>query len=89
MSRSSKKGPYIDPRIEAKVSKARENNEIHKPIKIWIRKASITPEYVGLTFNVHNGHKFIPVFVTETMVGHKFGEFSHTRTFRAHPIKKS
>ena len=89
MSRSSKKGPYIDSRIEKKVKKARDGGETHKPIKTWIRGATITPEYVGLTFNVHNGHKFIPVFITETMVGHKLGEFAHTRTFRAHPIHKA
>lgn len=89
MGRSNKKGPYIDPNVEKKVRKAREAGITQKPIQTWARRATITPEYVNLTFNVHNGHKFIPVVVTEAMVGHKFGEFAHTRTYRSHPVKKS
>ena len=88
MSRSSKKGPYIDPNIEKRVAAAHAAGTTARPIKIWERKGTITPDYVGLTFEVHNGNKFIAVFVTEAMVGHKFGEFAHTRTFRSHPIKK-
>ena len=83
MARSLKKGPYIDPKLEIKVRKALEssNNEV---IKTWSRRSTISPEFVGLTFAVHNGNKFIPVYVTENMVGHKFGEFSPTRIFRQH-----
>lgn len=87
MSRSSKKGPYLDPKLMKKVHKAIETGD-KKPIKTWARASTITPECVGITFLVHNGIKFIDVFVTEAMVGHKFGEFSHTRTFRGHPLKK-
>ncbi len=87
MSRSSKKGPYIDSRLEKKVLDAREKGEINKPIKTWSRACTVTPDFVGMTFHVHNGIKFIPVFVTDTMVGHKLGEFSHTRTFRSHSVK--
>lgn len=88
MSRSSKKGPYIDEKLQAKVSKARDTGD-SKPIKTWSRESTIFPEFVGMTFNVHNGNKFIPVFVTEAMIGHKFGEFAHTRTFRGHPLKSA
>jgi len=81
MSRSLKKGPYIDERLLNKVVKL--GNE-KKVIKTWSREAVITPEFVGHTFAVHNGKDHIPVFVTENMVGHKLGEFSATRKFRSH-----
>ncbi|PJA40632.1 30S ribosomal protein S19 [candidate division WWE3 bacterium CG_4_9_14_3_um_filter_34_6] len=87
MSRSSKKGPYTDEKLMIKVSKAKLNND-KSPIKTWARASSITPEMVGMTFDVHNGKKHIPVFVSEAMVGHKLGEFSLTRTFRAHAKKR-
>jgi small subunit ribosomal protein S19 len=79
MSRSSKKGPYIDPRLLEKVAKIKEGS-----IKTWSRACQIPPEFVGRTFDVHNGRKFISVFVTEDMVGHRLGEFSPTRTFKGH-----
>ena len=83
MARSLKKGPYIDPKLEIKAKKAQaESNK--QVIKTWSRRSTISPEFVGLTFAVHNGNKFIPVFVSENMVGHKLGEFSPTRTFRMH-----
>ena len=83
MTRSLKKGPFIDYHLLAKVDKAIETND-KKPIKTWSRRSVIIPEFVGHTFAVHNGNKFIPVFVSENMVGHKLGEFSPTRTFRMH-----
>lgn len=83
MPRSVKKGPFTDNYIVAKVVKAIDTGD-KKPIKTWSRRSTILPEMVGLTFAVHNGQKFIPVFVTEDMVGFKLGEFSPTRTFRAH-----
>lgn len=87
MSRSLKKGPYIDFRLENKVQAL--NETVKKTvIKTWSRRSMISPEFVGHTFAVHNGNKFIPVFVTENMVGHKFGEFSPTRTFKGHAAKK-
>jgi small subunit ribosomal protein S19 len=86
MSRSLKKGPYIDFRLENKVQAL--NETVKKTvIKTWSRRSMISPEFVGHTFAVHNGNKFIPVFVTENMVGHKFGEFSPTRTFKGHAAK--
>ena len=83
MSRSPKKGPFID---EALVKKVEEMNRQggRKIIKTWSRRSTITPDFVGHTFGVHNGRKFIPIFVTENMVGHKLGEFSPTRLFRSH-----
>lgn len=83
MSRSSKKGPYIDKKLLLKVqkSKAAGNKE---PIKTWARACQIPPEFVGVTIAVHNGRVHIPVFITEAMVGHRLGEFSATRTFRTH-----
>ena len=83
MARSLKKGPFVDQKLMLKVEK---NNEGGKKavIKTWSRRSVITPEFVGHTFAVHNGNKFIPVFVSENMVGHKLGEFSPTRTFRMH-----
>jgi small subunit ribosomal protein S19 len=83
MSRSLKKGPHIDYKLLIKIEKLNEKNQ-KKVIKTWARSCTIIPEFIGHTFAVHNGNKFIPVFVSENMVGHKLGEFSHTRTFRAH-----
>ena len=88
MARSLKKGPFVDHHLQKKVD---DQNKVStkKPIKTWSRRSMITPEMVGHTFEVHNGHKFITVFVTDNMVGHKFGEFSPTRTFKGHPLKKA
>ncbi|HAT03712.1 MAG TPA: 30S ribosomal protein S19 [Candidatus Magasanikbacteria bacterium] len=83
MSRSLKKGPYVDPNVTKKVQKAKASGD-KKPIKTWSRASTITPEMVGLTFAVHNGKDFIDVFVEENMVGHKLGEFSPTRKFKGH-----
>lgn len=83
MSRSIKKGPYVDPRLLEKFEKMNKKGE-KKPIKTWSRRSTIIPEFVGFTFSIHNGNKFISVYITENMVGHKLGEFSPTRTFRAH-----
>ena len=83
MSRSLKKGPFVDQHVEKKVEMAVANSD-RRVIKTWSRRSTILPEMVGLTFAVHNGKKFVPVFVTENMVGHKLGEFSPTRTFHGH-----
>jgi small subunit ribosomal protein S19 len=83
MSRSLKKGPYVDLKLVKKVRKMDEGGR-KSPIKTWARASMIVPEFVGHTFNVHNGKVFVPVFVTENMVGHKLGEFSPTRAFRTH-----
>jgi len=83
MGRSIKKGPFIDFSLLDKIQKAKETNS-KSPIKTWSRRSMITPDFVGLTFTVHNGKVFNPVFVTENMVGHRLGEFSPTRTFRKH-----
>jgi small subunit ribosomal protein S19 len=83
MGRSTKKGPYVDPKLFAKLQKARETNS-SQPITTWARRCTIVPEFVGATFMVHNGKAHIKVFVTEDMVGHKLGEFAPTRTFRGH-----
>ncbi|HOE79585.1 MAG TPA: 30S ribosomal protein S19 [Smithellaceae bacterium] len=83
MARSIKKGPYIDESLLAKVRKM-EAESSKNVIKTWSRRSTITPELIGLTFAVHNGKKFIPVYVTENMVGHKLGEFAPTRTFYSH-----
>jgi len=83
MVRSAKKGPFVDEHLLKKISQAEKSGE-KKIIKTWSRRSTIIPEMVGLTFAVHNGNKHIPVYVTENMVGHKLGEFSHTRTFRGH-----
>lgn len=83
MSRSLKKGPYVEPSLEKKVDAQVSKGE-KKVIKTWSRRSTITPDFVGQTFAVHNGKKFIPVYVTENMVGHKLGEFAPTRTFRGH-----
>ena len=83
MARSLKKGPFIDPKLDKKVTVMNGKGE-KKTVKTWARRSMISPEFVGHTFAVHNGNKFIPVYVTENMVGHKLGEFSPTRTFRSH-----
>ncbi len=87
MPRSVKKGPFVDEHLWKKVITAIDGGD-KKPIKTWSRRSTILPEMVGLTFAVHNGQKFVPVFVTEDMVGFKFGEFSPTRTFRSHAGEK-
>ncbi|MEZ4567233.1 MAG: 30S ribosomal protein S19 [Desulfobacterales bacterium] len=83
MPRSLKKGPYVDPKVYKKIEIAQETRS-NKVIKTWSRRSTIIPEMVGLTLAVHNGKKFVPVFVTENMVGHKLGEFSPTRIFYGH-----
>jgi small subunit ribosomal protein S19 len=83
MARSIKKGPFIDGHLLKKIEGAQEAGS-KKVIKTWSRRSMVVPEAVGLTFAVHNGRKFVPVFVTENMVGHKLGEFAPTRTFHAH-----
>ena len=83
MSRSAKKGPYVHPKLLKKVEKMKKTGQ-KQPIKTWSRSSMILPEFVGYTFTVHNGKKFIPIFVSEKMVGHRLGEFSPTRTFRKH-----
>ena len=83
MSRSIKKGPYVDPKLLKKVEKLKESGS-REPIKTWSRSSMIMPEMVGVTFAVHDGRKFVPVFVSENMVGHRLGEFSPTRTYRGH-----
>lgn len=83
MARSVKKGPFVDDHLSEKVEKAKDSGS-RKVIKTWSRRSDIVPDMIGLTFAVHNGKKFIPVFVTENMVGHKLGEFSPTRTFYGH-----
>ncbi len=83
MGRSLKKGPYVEESLMRKVE-AVMREESKRVIKTWSRRSTVTPEMIGLTFAIHNGKKFIPVFVTENMVGHKLGEFSPTRTFHAH-----
>jgi small subunit ribosomal protein S19 len=88
MSRSLKKGPYIDPKLQAKVTKSKSTGS-HDPIKTWSRRSTISPEFVNQSFLVHNGKTFVKVFVTEDMVGHKLGEFAPTRLFRGHPGTKA
>ena len=83
MGRSLNKGPFIDENLAKKVEASRQRGD-RKPIKTWSRRSTITPDFVGLTVSIHNGRKFIPVFITENMVGHKLGEFSPTRLFRRH-----
>ena len=88
MSRSAKKGPFVDEKLYKKVAKLNENRA-KAPIKTWARACTIIPEFVGHTFEVHNGNKHLKVFVTEDMVGHKLGEFSPTRIFRGHSGRKT
>ncbi len=83
MARSLKKGPFVEWKLLEKIDKLNESNT-KKPIKTWSRRSTVTPDIVGHTFNVHNGRSFIPVFVTENMVGHKLGEFAPTRIFKKH-----
>ena len=87
MPRSLKKGPFIDPKLLKKVEAA-QGSRSNQVIKTWSRRSTILPEMVGLTLAVHNGRKFLPVFVTENMVGHKLGEFSPTRTYYGHAADK-
>lgn len=87
MARSLKKGPHIDIRLDKKVSKMNETKK-KTVLKTWARGSMVSPDYVGFTFAVHNGNKFIPVYITENMVGHKLGEFAPTRTFRGHSGNK-
>jgi small subunit ribosomal protein S19 len=86
MSRSLKKGPYVVESLVAKVQTMNKSGD-KRVIKTWARRSTITPEFVGHTMAVHNGNKFIPIYVTENMVGHKLGEFAPTRTFRGHSAK--
>ena len=83
MPRSIKKGPFVDESLRKKVARARQAND-RRAIKTWSRRSMIVPEFIGLTFAVHNGREFVPVFVTENMIGHKLGEFAPTRTFYGH-----
>ena len=87
MARSVKKGPFMVLHLMNKISTALETGD-KKVIKTWSRRSTITPDAIGLTFAVHNGKKFVPVYVSENMIGHKFGEFSPTRTFHSHVDKK-
>ena len=83
MARSIKKGPFVDLHLIKKVESAQKTND-KRPIKTWSRRSTVLPDFVGLTIAVHNGRKFVTVFVTENMVGHKLGEFATTRTFKGH-----
>lgn len=86
MGRSAKKGPFVDAHLTEKLEKQSKSGQ-RKPIKTWSRRSTIVPEFVGQTFLVHNGNKFLPVFVTENMVGHLLGEFAPTRIFKKHGVK--
>lgn len=88
MPRSLKKGPYVHPKVLKKAQKTKANPN-PQPIKTWSRSSTIIPEFVGLTFEVHNGRKFIPVYITEEMIGHKLGEFSFPDNFKKHGGKKA
>lgn len=88
MARSIKKGPFVDLHIQKKIDNAIAKND-KKVIKTWSRRSTILPETIGLTFAVHNGRKFVPVYITENMIGHKLGEFAPTRTFQGHAEKKA
>ncbi len=88
MPRSLKKGPFVHYKLQRKVDEMNESGK-KKVIKTWSRSSMITPDFIGLTIAVHNGKQFIPVYITDNMVGHKLGEFAPTRTFRGHPIKKA
>ena len=88
MARSTKKGPFIDSHLQVKIEQMNARNE-KKVVRTWSRRSTIFPDMVGHTIAVHNGRKFIPVYVTENMVGHKLGEFSATRTFKGHSAKAS
>ena len=86
MGRSSKKGPFVDAPLLEKIQEAAKSGD-RKPVKTWSRRSTIIPDFVGQTFLVHNGNKFLPVFVTENMVGHQLGEFAPTRLFKKHGVK--
>jgi small subunit ribosomal protein S19 len=88
MARSLKKGPFVDKHLVKKVEEITKSNAKNRTIKTWSRRSTVLPEFVGFTFMVHNGRKFVAVFVTENMVGHKLGEFSATRTFHGHTGEK-
>ncbi len=88
MARSIKKGPFVDLSVQKKIDNAIQKND-KKVIKTWSRRSTILPETIGLTFAVHNGRKFVPVYITENMIGHKLGEFAPTRTFQGHAEKKA
>lgn len=90
MGRSTKKGPYVDAKLLEKVLEMKRSNE-RRVLKTWARRCTIPPEFVGATIGVHNGRKFIPIYITEQMVGHKLGEFAPTRLFRGHghPTERS
>lgn len=88
MARSIRKGPYVEAKLNRKVEAVNEGNAKKGVIKTWSRRSTITPDFVGHTFAVHNGNKFIPVYVTEYMVGHKLGEFAPTRNFKSHSGSK-
>jgi small subunit ribosomal protein S19 len=88
VARSIKKGPFVDTHLQKKVDNAIQKND-KKVIKTWSRRSTILPETIGLTFAVHNGRKFVPVYITENMIGHKLGEFAPTRTFQGHAEKKA
>ena len=87
MSRSLRKGPFVESQLSKRIDSLNAGGKA-TTIKTWSRASTITPDFVGHTFGVHNGNKFIPVYVTENMVGHKLGEFAPTRTFKSHPTKK-
>src|SRR6202171_2389143 len=87
MARSIKKGPFVDDHLLKKVEAARATSD-KRPIKTWSRRSTILPDFVGLNIAVHNGKQHVPVYITENMVGHKLGEFAHTRTFKGHPADK-
>jgi small subunit ribosomal protein S19 len=87
MTRSIKKGPFVDAHLIKKVDTARSSND-KRPIKTWSRRSTILPDFVGLTIAVHNGRQHVPVYVSENMVGHKLGEFALTRTFKGHAADK-
>ena len=88
MPRSLKKGPFVHYKLQRKVDAMNDSGK-KKVIKTWSRSSMITPDFIGLTIAVHNGKQFVPVYITENMVGHKLGEFAPTRTFRGHPMKKA
>lgn len=88
MARSIKKGPFVDTHVSAKVAKVQASGR-KEVIKTWSRRSTIMPDFVGVAFAVHNGNKFIPVLITDNMIGHKLGEFAPTRTFTGHPDKKA
>ncbi|MEQ1438465.1 30S ribosomal protein S19 [Fontimonas sp. SYSU GA230001] len=88
MSRSVKKGPFVDHHLAKKVEEM-ASQRVKKPIKTWSRRSMITPDFVGLTIQVHNGKQHMPVFITDNMVGHKLGEFAPTRTFKGHAADKA